>query len=237
MPTLAKSPPAAPSAPFPAPPAAEPPAPVYGREDRRFLLNGIDWPTYVAIRDALGDRPVRVTFDGSALEFLMPGPDHERFKEIIRDLILELGDALDIDIEPGGSLTLRDPKVERGLEADTWFWIAQAADVAGKFDIDLKRNPPDLAIEIDISRSALDRMDIYARLGIPEVWTADGRQLTVHRLRRGKNPGYRPAKASPSFPGFPVQRLAEFLTPGRAAARRKLLSGFREWVRGIRSGG
>jgi Uma2 family endonuclease len=43
--------------------------------------------------------------------------------------------------------------------------------------------PPDLAIEIDVTRSSLNRMSIYASLALPEVWRYDGKKLTFHELR------------------------------------------------------
>lgn len=45
--------------------------------------------------------------------------------------------------------------------------------------------PPDLAIEIDITSSSLDRLAIYASLGITEVWRFDGDRLTIYVLEDG----------------------------------------------------
>jgi len=40
-------------------------------------------------------------------------------------------------------------------------------------------HPPDLAIEIDIASSSLDRLEIYSKLRIPEIWRFDGESLHV----------------------------------------------------------
>jgi Uma2 family endonuclease len=45
--------------------------------------------------------------------------------------------------------------------------------------------PPDLAIEVELTPSALDRMSIDARLGVPEVWRYDGSTLTIDVPREG----------------------------------------------------
>ncbi|MBV8266738.1 MAG: Uma2 family endonuclease, partial [Planctomycetaceae bacterium] len=42
---------------------------------------------------------------------------------------------------------------------------------------------PDLAIEVELSHWDIDKMAIYAELGIPEVWRFDGAVCTIHRLR------------------------------------------------------
>lgn len=52
--------------------------------------------------------------------------------------------------------------------------------VRGRMDIDLELDPPsDLALKIDISRSSLNRLAIYADLRVPELWSWDGEILKV----------------------------------------------------------
>jgi len=41
---------------------------------------------------------------------------------------------------------------------------------------------PDLAIEIDISPSQVDRPEIYAALQVAEVWRFDGESMTIEQL-------------------------------------------------------
>src|SRR5262249_28301372 len=42
--------------------------------------------------------------------------------------------------------------------------------------------PPDLAIEVEVTHSSMDRMEIYATLGIPGLWRLDGDELRFHVL-------------------------------------------------------
>ena len=54
----------------------------------------------------------------------------------------------------------------------------------GKKELDLAVDPPpDLAIEVDISRSSLNKLSIYADIGVPEVWLYDGQSLRSHQLQ------------------------------------------------------
>ena len=47
-------------------------------------------------------------------------------------------------------------------------------------DVDLSIDPPpDLALEVDVTRSCLNRLEIYAALGVAEVWRFDGEQWQV----------------------------------------------------------
>lgn len=54
----------------------------------------------------------------------------------------------------------------------------------GCIDLDLAHNPPpDLAIEVEISRSAVDKLAIYADLGVSEVWFYNGESLRMYMLQ------------------------------------------------------
>jgi Uma2 family endonuclease len=64
------------------------------------------------------------------------------------------------------------------FEADNSYWIANELKVPKKRRPNLKVDPPpDLAIEVDLTSSSLNRMDIYAALQVPEVWRLDGDSL------------------------------------------------------------
>jgi hypothetical protein len=93
------------------------------------------------------------------------------------------------------------------------------------FDVD---PPPDLSLEIEISRSALDRMEIYAALRVPEVWRWNGETLSVHLL--GTRGTYRASKRSKAFPFLPLDDFASFLTRSDLTET-KLKRAFRAWVR------
>jgi len=55
-----------------------------------------------------------------------------------------------------------------------------AERVRGKKQIDLAQDPPpDLIIEIDISSPSLNKLPIFAALGIPEVWRHDGTRVAI----------------------------------------------------------
>jgi Uma2 family endonuclease len=180
--------------------------------DERFVIHGVDWHIYDAIVRALGDHRTRVTFDGRDLELMSPSPAHEMYKIRIGHLLAGLALELNIEIIGGGSMTFRRQDLERGLEPDQCYWIQNELSIRGKRDIDLSVDPPpDLAIEIDISRSALDRMAIYAGLEIPEVWTFNGESLRIHLLQAdGK---YVTSDTSRCFPWLPVSEMIPFLQP------------------------
>lgn len=198
--------------------------------EQRFVLSGVDWQTYVGFGDLLDERHVRLTYDGWNLEFMTISPEHERSKHLLGRFVEALVDELEIDIAGYGSMTFRREDLERGMEPDECYWIANEPLVRGRTDLDLAVDPPpDLALEIEISRSALDRMAIHAKLKIPEVWCWDGETLRVYLL--GPNGRYTQSSRSRAFPFLPLDVLAQFLRTDGDVSETQLVRQFRLWVR------
>ncbi len=152
-------------------------------EDKSFLLTGISWEHYEAMLAMLADRPVRLTYDRGCLELMSPSFNHERLKKRLARLVEVLTEELNIPLVAGGSTTFKRRDLERGLEPDECFYIQNASRVQGKQVLDLATDPPpDLVIEIDFTSSSLNRLDIYAALGVPEVWRYANDRLKVYRL-------------------------------------------------------
>jgi Uma2 family endonuclease len=198
--------------------------------EQHFVLSNIDWDTYRMFSDKLGERQIRLTYNGEDLEFMTLSPEHEHGKKLLARLLEALTEEMDIDVAGFGSMTCRRQDLQRGLEPDECYWIAHEARVRGRDDIDLTRDPPpDLVLEVEISRSFLDRLAICARLGVPEVWRWDGQTLCVMIL--GAEGQYVASERSRALPFLPVAELVRFLHQGATQSETKLLRGFRTWVR------
>jgi len=166
--------------------------------------------TYQALLDDLGDRRIRLTYDRGNLEIMAPQFRHESYAGVLGQLVKVLAGAAKVRVKSAWSTTFRREDLERGLEPDRCFYIRNLGAVLGKLEIDLGTDPPpDLAIEIDITSSCLDRLGVSAALGVPEVWRFDGEQFEV-LLRRDAG-GYDRAEASPTFPVLPVAEVAALL--------------------------
>ena len=91
-----------------------------------------------------------------------------------------------------------------------------------------KDPPPDLMIEIDGTRSALARMEIFAAFRVSEVWCYDGERLQVFVLQPdGTN---QRSECSMVFPSIPVQELIRFV-PTETTDYFSAVAGVRAWVR------
>jgi Uma2 family endonuclease len=179
-------------------------------DGERFVFDEADWAFYETILKRVGDRHIFVTFDGERLEVMSPSPEHEnhasRLEKVFWLLMLELR----IPFQSLGSFTLKKRKANRGLEPDRCFYTRHEPAIRGKRRIDLRNDPPpDIAIEIEVSRRLLDRIDIYQRLGVPELWCYDGRRLRFLILEPG--PGYREVPRSPTLPAMPPAEVHRLL--------------------------
>ena len=98
----------------------------------------------------------------------------------------------------------------------------------GKLKIDLNFDPPpDLAIEIDITSSSLNRMAIYEGLEVAEVWRFDGQFLRIYQLVEGK---YQESEKSGLFPFIKGKDIMSFLQEFEEGEM-ALIKAFRMWVK------
>jgi Uma2 family endonuclease len=198
--------------------------------EQHFVLRGASWQTYERILEAVGDRRIRVTYDRGVLEIMTVSLLHEWWKSRLGYVVRLLAYALQIVIESYGSATMRRRDRDRGLEPDECFYIQNAIPGGGPRDIDLTRDPaPDLVIEVDVSRSWLDRVAVYAGLGVPEVWSFDGQTFRVYHLHPDGT--YQVANRSLSFPALPLAEFAQFLQQTAGLNDTALVDPLCEWVR------
>lgn len=179
--------------------------------DGHLVLYGVPWDTYTRVMELFVDRRLRHTYCRGTLELMAPLKRHDHSKSLLGRFIETLAYELDIPIQSIGSTTLRREDLEQGLEPDECFYIASESVVRDKSDFDPERDPvPDLAVEVHVTNCSLNRLDVYARLGIPEIWRYDGRQLTIHRLR-SESSKYVTIRASVALPWVVADQVSEML--------------------------
>jgi len=95
---------------------------------------------------------------------------HEHPKVQFDRFIFALAEKLEIEIKSAGSITLKREDVNRGIEPDNCYYIQTEPTVRGRQELDLETDPPpDLAIEIDITSTSVNKFGIYLALGVPEL--------------------------------------------------------------------
>jgi Uma2 family endonuclease len=177
---------------------------------QRFVLWNLGWDGYDKIVEALNEQHVRSTYDRGDLELMSPLPIHEAIKVWCNHFLLALGLELGVPFKSMGQTTFRRRDLDRGLEPDDCYYLAGIDRVGDWSTLSLDRDPPpDLVVEVDITRSCLDRMGVYAGLGVPEVWRFDGEELHVHILNA--NGEYEESSQSAAFPYLPMNEVTPLL--------------------------
>lgn len=198
--------------------------------EQRFLLQSIDWQTYDGFLRLLGDRSIRLTYDRGQLELMSPSYEHETYAYLLGRFLDLLTLELNLPMKAGRCTTFRRRDLERGLEADNCYYLKNAPRLFGRREIDLNRDPPpDLAIEVDLSSSSLDRMGIYAALGVPEIWRFDAETLRAYRLT--PQGAYEETTESLAFPKLPLAELVPFLQRSAEMDDTELAQEFLSWLR------
>ncbi len=197
--------------------------------ERRIYLTNIRWPTYLALLADLGEHRGRLTYDQGRLEIVSPSKKHEHLKKLVGRLIEAFSEELEIKIQSVSSTTLNREDLQKGVEADECYYVQNEAAVRNEEEIDLTRDPPpDLAVEVEVSRRLIPRAPIYAAMGIPEIWRYDGDRLRVSHLQQGE---YVEAEQSTVFPMLPLAELARHLAQRKQIDETQLVRSFRRWVR------
>jgi Uma2 family endonuclease len=198
---------------------------------QRLVLHGVSWREYTRMLRAFAERPgFRLTYDRGTLEIMSPLFEHEVAVDLLGRFVVVLTEELGLPLQAGRSTTFRRRRMRRGLEPDHSWWIAHAAQMRGKRRVDLRVDPPpDLALEVDVTHRSLDRMPIYARLGVPEVWRLDARGLTFQALQ--PNGRYAEQTHSPTFPLFTPADLTAYVALRAQHDENEVVRQFRVFVR------
>ena len=197
--------------------------------NQKLIMQGIGWDFYEQIlADYTNSNALHFAYNDGILEVEMPKFDHEKVNRCLSRLIEYICLELNLDFANAGSTTFRQQKKTKGCEPDTAFHLANAKSVRNLETIDLGSDPPpDLVIEVDITSPSLDKLPIYAALGVPEVWLYKGKEVEFFQL---VGESYRKVKNSISIQILSSKKATEFLQKGLIAKPQTWFQEVREWT-------
>jgi Uma2 family endonuclease len=203
---------------------------------QRFVLQGVPWELYQELRNLPENEHVRMTFDEGVLEMMTPSASHEGWSYLIGRLIDVWTMELSVDIKSCRSLTVSRKDRQKGFEPDNCYYVQHASQIRRRLAGDARAEldfavdpPPDLAVEVDVSRSSLGKLKLYAAFSVPEVWRYDGQRIEVFTL--GPKHRYLPSAESLCFPGIPLDEMARILGRMDSESETVLILSFRDYVR------
>lgn len=177
-----------------------------------IILRNISWETYQRLLKERGrDSQPRYNYHLGKLEISVTSAERERIKRTIDDLALRLAAEMGVHIEVCERVTFQAEDLDSGFEPDSCFYIENVGVIRARRKVDLIEDPvPDLAIEIVISSPSLNKLPIFATLGVREVWrygSADG--LTIHKLA---GDDYHELPSSEVLPGVARLKLIQMIS-------------------------
>jgi Uma2 family endonuclease len=198
--------------------------------NKKLILQGIGWDFYEELLEEYKDsNELHFAYDNGFLEVEMPLSKHEIPIQILTDLVKTICIELEIDIKSVGSTTFRKRAKTKGCEPDSAFYIQNESFVRGKLELDLAKDPPpDLVIEVDVISPSLNKLPIYAALGIEEVWLFKGKTIKFLKLTGEK---YVEIESSIALPMLTSEKATEFLNKGLTDSYTKWIKEVREWAK------
>lgn len=185
-------------------------------EQDQVIMHGVSWQTFQQLLADRGERcGVLLAYDRGTVELRMPSQEHEWIKTTLTQVVEAIAFARDLHYRSLGSTTFGREDLGRGFEPDACFYLDHADVVSPDRPLDLTvEPPPDLVIEVDISRSSLDKLPIYATLGVPEIWRYTNGEVELQYLTEG---AYRVVDTSQVLPGIHASLLTRFIDEPRTA--------------------
>jgi Uma2 family endonuclease len=196
--------------------------------ETRMVLENVAWETYVELADQRRGSIPRMTYDNGVLEMMSPKRDHENIACLIGRIVETFSELKDIEIISVASVTVKRSDLAKAFEADESYYVTHAAQLLGKKELDFAVDPPpDLVIEVELTSSAIKKMQLFAAMHVLEVWRHDGESLQMHRWLDG---AYQQIESSVQLPGLTAQQINETLALRDTIGETKLIQGFRKSI-------
>jgi Uma2 family endonuclease len=206
------------------PASLRPPSPRFERDyDHVVVLRGVSWTHYKSLLEARGEKPQpRFAYLDGVLEIMTTSTRHEIDKKLIARLVEAFAEVADVPLDGVGNATFNEKAEEAGLEPDECYFIGP------------HKEAPDIAIEVVYTSGGVDKLEIYRRLGVREVWFWIEGRFWLYALVRGK---YHEVRQSPSLPELDLDEVARTVVACNEGQQTPMVRAYREAVAARLSGG
>jgi Uma2 family endonuclease len=174
------------------------PLTVTNRENQESCLtfSGISWSQMEAIETAFDNvAGVRFTYLDGILEMMTISPEHEETKSTIGLLVEAYMRTKGIRFYVKGGPTLGSEEKNARKEPDE------------SYNLETKKAIPDLVIEVIFTSGGINKLELYKRLGVPEIWFWEDGLLRLYRLREN----YELINRSELLPDLDIAVLSRYI--------------------------
>lgn len=144
-------------------------------QNSQLSLPGVTWEQFELVEAAFaGIGGVRFIYFDGVLEIMTPSPDHEDYKSTIGLLLEAYMRKAGVRFYTRGSATLGSKALGGQKEPDE------------SYNFDVKKPIPDLVVEVIMTSGNISLLQLYQRLGVPEVWLWQDGVLDVYYLENDR---------------------------------------------------
>lgn len=166
-------------------------------QNSQLSLPGVTWEQFELLEAAFaGIGGVRFIYLDGVLEIMTPSADHEDYKSTISLLLEAYMRKIDMRFYRRGSATLGKKALGGRKEPDE------------SYNFEAKKPIPDLVVEVIITSGSISLLQLYQRLGVPEVWLWQDGVLDIYYL---ENNGYRLINNSHFLPELDLGVLSKYI--------------------------
>ena len=168
--------------------------------DQFVVMHG-DWDTFERVLAARGDHSApRIAYLDGVVVLMSPSYDRESIQETIGHLLVQYCLDQQVEVHAVGSWTLKAELEKAGVEPDGCFIFGRRPRT---------RSRPDLAVEVEWTSGGIDKLEIYRRLGVREVWHWKQDVIRVYVLVGN---AYEERERSEALPDLDVELVRRFAT-------------------------
>ncbi|OUL34395.1 hypothetical protein BV372_14015 [Nostoc sp. T09] len=165
-------------------------------ETSYVLLYNVSWEQLEQLDVALAGTSARLTYLDGILEIMSPlSDDHEDNKKTLAMLLELYMRTKNIRFYGRGSATIGKQEDKTRREPDE------------SYNLGTKKPIPDLILEITVTSGGINKLEIYQRLRVPEVWFWEDGLLSVYCLQ---GDSYIKVTKSTLLPDLDLDLLAQY---------------------------
>ncbi|MBW4517570.1 MAG: Uma2 family endonuclease [Timaviella obliquedivisa GSE-PSE-MK23-08B] len=166
------------------------------------LIHHVSWQQLEEIDRALSILGrFKLAYLDETLEIMPLSDEHEEFKSTIGLLLDAYMRAAKIRFYKRGSPTLGTPEIGARGEPDE------------SYNLDTRKPYPDLVVEVVRTSGGIDKLEIYRRMGVLEVWFWEDGVLSIYQLNNIESViGYQKVSRSRLLPSLPLETFLRYVT-------------------------
>ncbi|MFM7928502.1 MAG: Uma2 family endonuclease, partial [Pirellula sp.] len=139
--------------------------------ETRIVLENVSWEIFVALADERRGSVPRLSYDEGVLEMMSPKRKHESISCLLGRMIEAYSEIKGIEILSVASVTVKRSDLKKAYEADESYYVTNIDKVLAKEELDFEVDPPpDLVIEVELTSSAIDKLELFSAMQVREVW-------------------------------------------------------------------